>query len=57
MPDQVRHDGSSVGESFVVTNWDRALKRYEKAESALAAAARTEDEALYDRLGDRLSLS
>jgi hypothetical protein len=53
MPDQVRHDGSSVGESFVVTNWDRALKRYEKAEAALAAAAHTEDEALYDRLGDR----
>jgi hypothetical protein len=37
----------------VVTNWDRALKKYQKAEAALAAAAHTEDEALYDRLGTR----
>jgi hypothetical protein len=53
MPDPVRHDGSSVGESFVVTNWDRVLKRYQKAEAALTAAAHTEDETLYDRLGTR----
>jgi hypothetical protein len=56
-PDPPAQEGTATppqgdGESFVVTNWDRALKRYEKAESALAAA-RTEDEALYDRLGTR----
>jgi len=38
-------------QSFVVTNWDRTLKKYRKAEAALTAAAHTEDEALYDRLG------
>jgi hypothetical protein len=53
MPDQVRHDGSSVGESFVVTKWNRALARFQKAEAALTAAAHTQDEALYDRLGTR----
>jgi hypothetical protein len=37
----------------MVTNWDRALKKYQKAEAALVAAAQTQDEALYDRLGDR----
>lgn len=37
----------------MVTNWDRALKRFRKAEAALTAAAHTKDEALYDRLGDR----
>jgi hypothetical protein len=54
MPDQVRHDeeGNGEAESFVVTNWDRALKKYQKAAAALAAAAHTEDQALYDRLGD-----
>jgi len=41
------------GESFVCTNWDRALKGFQKAEAALTAAAHTEDEDLYDRLGDR----
>ena len=49
-PNQVRGDGR--GRSFVVTNWNRALKRFQKAEAALAAAAHTEDEALYDRLGE-----
>jgi len=53
MPDQVRHDDSGDAQSFVVTKWNRALAKYQKAESALAAAAHTEDEALYDRLGDR----
>jgi hypothetical protein len=55
-PDQVRGDGEGVddkAQSFVVTNWDRALKKYQKAEAALAAAVHTEDQALYDRLGDR----
>jgi hypothetical protein len=33
--------------------WDRALARFQRAEAALAAAAQTEDEALYDRLGAR----
>ena len=37
----------------MVTNWDRALKKYQETEAALAAAAHTEDEALYDRLGTR----
>jgi hypothetical protein len=32
--------------------WDRALARYRRAEAALAAAAHTSDEALYDRLGE-----
>ena|GEM_PF-2149714 len=52
-PDQVRGDGKGEGGFFAVTNRDRALKKYQKAEAALAAVARTDDEALYDRLGDR----
>jgi hypothetical protein len=48
MPDQVRHD-----EGRPVTNWDRALSRFRKTDAALAAAAHTLDEALYDRLGAR----
>ncbi|HEV2747861.1 MAG TPA: hypothetical protein VGW34_11255 [Allosphingosinicella sp.] len=47
-PDQVRGD-----ERRPVTNWDRALARFRKADAALAAAAHTLDEALYDRLGAR----
>ena len=50
-PDQVRGDGKV--QSFVVTNWNRALAAYQKADTALAAVAHTEDEALYDRLGAR----
>ena len=40
-PDQVRRDGQGEGrvQLFVVTNWDRALKKYRRAEAALAAAA------------------
>jgi hypothetical protein len=37
--------------------WQRALACYLAAEAALAAAAHSEDEELYDRLGIRLSLS
>jgi hypothetical protein len=48
-PDQVRGDG----EAFVVANWDRAVARFRRAEAAVSAAAHTEDEALYDRLGIR----
>jgi hypothetical protein len=48
MLNQVQHD-----ENRTVTNWDRALTRYQKAEAALAAAAHTADQALYDRLGAR----
>ena len=33
--------------------WHLALTAYQKAKAALAAAAHTEDEALYDRLGER----
>jgi hypothetical protein len=33
--------------------WTRALACYRRAEAALAAAAHTEDEVLYDRLGIR----
>ncbi|MBV9930540.1 MAG: hypothetical protein JO013_06325 [Alphaproteobacteria bacterium] len=33
--------------------WKRALARYRRADSALAAVAHTEDEDLYDRLGSR----
>src|SRR3954470_2841340 len=33
--------------------WDKALARFRAADSALAAAAHTEDEDLYDRLGIR----
>ena len=48
MPDQVRHD-----EGRAVTIWDRALSRLAVAEAALAAAAYTKDENLYDSLGAR----
>jgi hypothetical protein len=47
-PDQVRGD-----EERTVTNWDRALSRYQKADPALAAVAHSDDEDLYDRLGAR----
>jgi hypothetical protein len=43
MPHQVRHD----------EEWQKALARFHAADTALAAAAHTADEALYDRLGDR----
>jgi hypothetical protein len=33
--------------------WERALARCRRTEAALEAAAHTENEALYDRLGDR----
>ena len=52
MPDQVRHDDPGEAKFFAVTNWNRALARYRRTEAALAAAAHTEDEALYDRLGE-----
>ncbi|HEY0311602.1 MAG TPA: hypothetical protein VGC56_03825 [Allosphingosinicella sp.] len=45
MPDQVRHD--------VERKWNRALARYQRADAALAAAADSEDEAFYDRVGER----
>ena len=48
MPDQVRHD-----EGRAVTIWDRAVARLAAAEAALAAAAHTQDEDFYDRLGAR----
>ena len=48
---QVQGDGE--GQSSAVTIWDRALARFQEAESALDAAARTPDESLYDRLGAR----
>ncbi|MEA2998849.1 MAG: hypothetical protein QOK17_682 [Sphingomonadales bacterium] len=48
IPGQARND-----EDRLVTIWDRSLSRYQKAEAALAAAAHTEDEDLYDRLGAR----
>jgi len=41
--DQVRNDKA----------WNKALARFRAAEAALAAAAHTEDEDLYDRLGGR----
>jgi hypothetical protein len=37
----------------VVTIWDRAFARLQKAQAALDAAAQTPDEDLYDRLGAR----
>lgn len=33
--------------------WEAALARFRRAEAAILAAASTEDEALYDRLGSR----
>jgi hypothetical protein len=45
MPDQVRHDEEA--------KWKRALARFRRAAAALAAAAHSEDEDLYDRLGER----
>jgi hypothetical protein len=54
-PDQVRGDvgGDGSGKSLAVTVWDRAVTRLRAADTALAAAAHTADEALYDRLGAR----
>ena len=43
IPGQARND----------EKWQKALARYRAAEAALAAAAHTEDEARYDRLGAR----
>jgi hypothetical protein len=48
IPGQARND-----EDRLVTIWDRTLARFHKAEAALAAAAHSEDEDLYDRLGIR----
>jgi len=45
MPDQVRHDA--------LLKWKRALARYRRADAALDAVAHTENEDLYDRLGER----
>jgi len=45
MPDQVRHDA--------LLKWKRALARYRRADCALAAVAHTEDDDLYDPLGER----
>jgi len=53
IPDQARND-EGEGQSFVVTNWDRALTRYRQAEAALAAVDGA-DEALFDRLVGRLN--
>src|SRR4051812_9128532 len=41
-----------AAESFVVTKWDRALARFEKAEAAIAAAAGAPDH-VYDPIGAR----
>jgi hypothetical protein len=45
--DQARH-----GQSSAVAKWDRALARFQKAEAALAAAARAPEE-VYDRVSTR----
>jgi hypothetical protein len=52
MPDQVRHDDG--GEPRAATIWERAVAHLQRAETLLAAAGRTEDDDLYDRLGARL---
>ncbi len=49
--DEVGHDRKE--ESSAVTIWDRAFAVFEKAQAAIDAAAHTEDEDLYDRLGGR----
>ena len=51
MPDQVRHD--DAGEPRAATIWHRAVAHLQRAETLLAAAGRTEDDDLYDRLGAR----
>jgi hypothetical protein len=50
MPDQVRHDRSGT-----VTNWDRALARFHRAEAALASLAGIDDDDLYDRVLGRFN--
>lgn len=45
MSDQVRHDDKRT-----VTNWDRALARFRRAEAGLTAAQGNDDDHLYDRL-------
>ncbi len=47
---EVGHD-----ESGTVINGDRAIARYRRAEAALAAAQRTGDDRLYDRLLGRFN--
>lgn len=51
MPDQVRHEDAAG--PCAVTVWDRPLARLQRAETLLAAAGRTEDDDLYDRIGAR----
>jgi hypothetical protein len=46
MPDQVRHDQAKA-------RWEGSLARFRAADAAISAATHSEDEALYDRLGDR----
>jgi hypothetical protein len=50
---QVQHDEEGQqAQSFVVTKWDRALARFRRAETVLAAAAHEPDEEVYgDILG------
>jgi hypothetical protein len=60
-PDQVRGDaeaaaGAARRERRAV-RWQAALARFRKAEAAVLAAASTDDEDLYDRLGERFERS
>jgi hypothetical protein len=53
-PDQVRGDEQSERRA---ARWSTALARFRKAEAAVLAAASTDDEDLYDRLGERFERS
>jgi len=46
---------SEQSNSFAVTKWDRALKRFRRAEATLASVAHSEDDELYDRMLGRFN--
>jgi hypothetical protein len=47
-----RVQGDEAGESCAVTDWDRALARFNQAQAVLDAARHEEDEDAYDALLD-----
>jgi hypothetical protein len=47
-----RVQGDDEAETFAVTNWDRALARFQKAQAAVDAAGGEPDQDLYDGLVD-----
>jgi hypothetical protein len=60
-PDQVRGDAEAAADAArrerPAERWQAALARFRKAEAAILAAASSDDEDLYDRLGERFERS